>query len=146
MKNSDQIRVIIDANCWISFLISRRMSFIVDILNDNHFVLIYSNLLLSEILEVTQRPKFKKYFAPNDIQYYVQKIAESGEYFEQQNLEQRFHECRDIKDEYLLDLAVIGNADYLITGDNDLLVLNSIGQCIIVKPHNFVAANIHNNM
>ena len=141
MKNSEQIRVIIDANCWISFLISRRMSFIVDILNDNHFVLIYSNLLLSEILEVTQRPKFKKYFAQNDIQYYVQRIEESGEYFDQQKLEQRYPECRDINDEYLLNLAVISHANYLITGDNDLLVLNNIGKCIIINPHNFAVAN-----
>ena len=141
MKNSDQIRVIIDANCWISFLISRRMSFIVDILNDNHFVLIYSNLLLSEILEVTQRPKFKKYFAQNDIQYYVQRIEESGEYFDQQKLEQRYPECWDIKDEYLLNLAVVDHADYLITGDNDLLVLNNIGKCTIINPHDFVASN-----
>ena len=31
--------------------------------------------------------------------------------------------CRDKKDNFLLDLAGNGNADYLITGDEDLLVL-----------------------
>ncbi len=33
-------------------------------------------------------------------------------------------ECRDPKDNKYLELAVSGRADYLITGDQDLLILN----------------------
>lgn len=32
--------------------------------------------------------------------------------------------CRDPKDDFILSLCKDGNADYLITGDKDLLVLN----------------------
>jgi predicted nucleic acid-binding protein len=31
--------------------------------------------------------------------------------------------CRDVKDNFLLDLCAAGKADYLITGDEDLLIL-----------------------
>ena len=39
-------------------------------------------------------------------------------------IKEHFEDCRDPKDNFLLDLCVSGNADYLITGDDDLLALN----------------------
>ena len=36
--------------------------------------------------------------------------------------------CRDEKDNFLLALAVDGNADFLITGDEDLLVLKEVNK------------------
>ena len=36
--------------------------------------------------------------------------------------------CRDSKDDFLLSLAMDSKADYLITGDNDLLDLKTIGK------------------
>ncbi len=36
------------------------------------------------------------------------------------------NECRDVKDNFLLNLAIDSNADYLITGDSDLLDLGII--------------------
>jgi putative PIN family toxin of toxin-antitoxin system len=41
--------------------------------------------------------------------------------------------CRDPKDNFLLALAQDGNADYLITGDDDLHVLKEFGQTKIMK-------------
>jgi putative PIN family toxin of toxin-antitoxin system len=41
--------------------------------------------------------------------------------------------CRDSKDNYLLSLAINSNADYLITGDNDLLILEGISNTKIIK-------------
>jgi len=38
-----------------------------------------------------------------------------------------------LKDNYLLSLAIDSNADFLITGDNDLLLLNSIENTKIIK-------------
>jgi predicted nucleic acid-binding protein len=46
---------------------------------------------------------------------------------------------RDPKDNKFLALAVSGQADYLITGDEDLLVLKSIGAIPIVSPAEFLA-------
>ena len=44
---------------------------------------------------------------------------------------------RDPKDDYLIAYAVIGEADYLVTGDKDLLVLEQIVGVTIVTPARF---------
>lgn len=36
--------------------------------------------------------------------------------------------CRDLKDNFLLALAKDGKADYLLTGDKDLLTLTKFGK------------------
>ncbi len=45
--------------------------------------------------------------------------------------------CRDADDLHILGLARTGKADYLVTGDDDLLVLRRFGQCRIVTPRQF---------
>ena len=45
--------------------------------------------------------------------------------------------CRDADDLHVLGLAKAGKADYLVTGDNDLLALNHYGRCRIVTPRQF---------
>ncbi len=48
---------------------------------------------------------------------------------------------RDAKDDYLLVHARTGNADFLVTGDKDLLALaDSIPHPWIVSPADFLAA------
>jgi putative PIN family toxin of toxin-antitoxin system len=47
-------------------------------------------------------------------------------------------ECRDEKDNKFLELAVNGNAEYLITGDLDLLCLNPFRSIKIVTPNTFI--------
>ena len=45
--------------------------------------------------------------------------------------------CRDEADDYLLALAIEAKADYLVTGDQDLLVLQEVGTCRIVDAATF---------
>lgn len=45
--------------------------------------------------------------------------------------------CRDAADDYLLSLAKTSKAHYLVTGDNDLLVIGHIGRCKIVDAATF---------
>lgn len=33
-------------------------------------------------------------------------------------------DCRDIKDNFILEMAVNGKVDYIITGDKDLLIMS----------------------
>lgn len=46
--------------------------------------------------------------------------------------------CRDPKDNYLLSLAKDGKADYLITGDQDLLILEKFEQTSICLLNQFL--------
>ena len=61
MQRRSKLRVIIDTNCWISFLIGRRLSKLVNLLSNERIQLIICDELLAEIQEVTTRPKFAKY-------------------------------------------------------------------------------------
>ncbi len=47
--------------------------------------------------------------------------------------------CRDPKDGKLLELAIDGRADLIITGDKDLLVLNPFEGVPIVTPMDYLA-------
>jgi hypothetical protein len=43
--------------------------------------------------------------------------------------------CRDPKDNFLLSLAVDSGADYLATGDKDLLEIRKVGKTMIISLH-----------
>jgi putative PIN family toxin of toxin-antitoxin system len=45
--------------------------------------------------------------------------------------------CRDVKDQPLLDLAQSGEADILVTGDEDLLVLTGQTRFVIETPETY---------
>ena len=46
--------------------------------------------------------------------------------------------CRDPKDNFLLALAKDSKADYLLTGDNDLLDIKNFGKTKIITRNNFL--------
>lgn len=114
------IRIVIDTNLWISFLITKDFDKLDKLLFSKKIVLVFSEELLDEFLEVTQRPKFKKYFSKSDIKAVIDTIDEFADFI---LVETTTTICRDIKDNFLLSLAKDGNADFLLTGDNDLLEL-----------------------
>lgn len=54
------------------------------------------------------------------------------------NIESVVTVCRDVKDNYLLALAKDTNAHFLITGDEDLLVLSKFGNTQIIRFKDFI--------
>ena len=139
MKHAEKIKVIVDVNIWISFLIGRRLQRVFDVLVKPQIILIFSKELLQELYDVTQRPKFSKYFSSSEkVQELLDFLSSIGVMMElPDELPER---CRDCKDDYLLELAMVSNADFLITGDKDLLVMQTIGECQIVTAAEFDAA------
>lgn len=134
MPRKTKERVIIDTNCWISFLIGRRLHRLVDLLSEEHIELIVCDELLEEIRDVTSRAKFTKYFPPKDVESLLEFLQLVGETI---NPKHSIQLCRDEADDYLLALAIEANADYLVTGDQDLLVLKEISNCRIVDVAEF---------
>ena len=47
--------------------------------------------------------------------------------------------CRDPKDDKVLEIAVAGQADVIVTSDDDLLVLHSFEEIPIVGPAEFLS-------
>lgn len=134
MPKKRKIRVIVDTNCWISFLIGKRLSRLVDLLSREYVQLIICNELLAEIRDVTSRPKFAKHFPSEEVESLIEFMQIIGEQVEPHS---KIQLCRDESDDYLLNLAVEAHAQYLVTGDQDLLIIRKIEDCSIVDAVTF---------
>jgi hypothetical protein len=128
-------RIIIDTNLWISFLITKDFAKIDEILFSKHGILVFSQELLDEFLEVARRPKFRRFFSNNDIEELLETIDEYADFVKVQT---QIEICRDPKDNFLLSLSVDGKADYLLTGDKDLLELTKFGKTTIITISDFL--------
>ena len=122
-------KVILDTNLWISFLISKQLNFIDDLLLEGKFKLIFSKELIDEFLNVAKRPKFQRYFSDSNVTELLRLFDKYGKLVD---VSSQIKACRDYKDNFLLNLAVDGKADFLITGDDDLLVIKKIGKTKIM--------------
>lgn len=122
-------RVIIHTNLWISFLLTKDLYKLDKIFSGESIVLLFSQELLDEFIEVASRPKFKKYFTFTVLENLLQQIRLQGEFIHVTSI---IDICRDTKDNFLLSLAKDGGADYLLTGDNDLLILKKMGKTKIL--------------
>lgn len=58
------------------------------------------------------------------------------------DINEKIKECRDPKDDKFLELAVSGKADFIISGDGDLQVLNPFRKIKIVSPREFLDADL----
>jgi putative PIN family toxin of toxin-antitoxin system len=127
-------RIILDTNIWISYLITKNHSLLDELLINQQITILFSEELLNEFFEVINRPKLKKYFKQKDLEVILELIENYGELIE---VKSKIEICRDYKDNFLLSLAVDGKANYLISGDADLLVLKKIKKTKIISIKEF---------
>ena len=123
-------RIVIDTNLWISFLITKDYKKLDDKLKKGKIRVLFSLELIEEVLAVADRPKFKKHFSKEDIEQLIELFDVYGEII---NVKNKVSSCRDPKDNFLLSLSKDGRADFLITGDNDLLTLKKFDKTKIIK-------------
>ena len=129
-KVNRSLKVIVDTNIWISFLIGKSLKGLQEHIDSETIQIITCDEQIQELITVFRKPKIKKYFSP-------QQINDFFDLFDELSLniaiKTKIYACRDGKDNYLLSLAIDSNADYLITGDIDLLILTSIENTNIIK-------------
>lgn len=134
MSEQNVIRIVVDTNIWISFLIGRTLDSLVDSIKTKKIEVCFSQELHDELFNVMTRPKFKS-------QISEVKIAEVREIISSRvttiKPDRVITDCRDPKDNFLLELAVTAHADYLVTGDEDLIDLNPYHGLKIVKVKEF---------
>lgn len=128
-------RIIIDTNLWISFLITKNFTKFDEILFSRSGILVFSQELLDEFLEVAGRSKFRRFFSTSYIEDILETIYEYADFVE---IQTKIEVCRDPKDNFLLSLSTDGNADFLLTGDRDLLELAKFGDTIIMTISDFL--------
>lgn len=128
------IKIIFDTNVRISFLIGKRLSFLSEYISSGEITIVVTEQLLKEIKEVTGRDKLKKYFPQNKVTGLIELLETISEKVE---IKPTHFTNRDPKDNFLLDLIDFSKADYLVTGDKDLLEHNLFKTATILTPANF---------
>jgi hypothetical protein len=101
----------------------------------NHLILRSSEILL-EFRNTLFKSKFDRYFR-NELareDFIISFVAASTD----TEVTQQITACRDPKDNMYLELALSGKADCIVTGDNDLLVLNPFQNIRIITPKEFL--------
>ncbi|WP_228039276.1 putative toxin-antitoxin system toxin component, PIN family [Dolichospermum sp. LEGE 00240] len=132
----NKLRIVIDTNCFVSRLLTPNSitAQVVRKAVDNHYILVSSETL-AELENILSRKKFDSYVSSENRQkfiLYLKNIAEIVDIVTPVKV------CRDPKDDKFLSLAMSGNADLIITGDKDLLLLNPYPNISILSPSDFL--------
>ena len=127
MKKKDKFKAVIDTNLFISALLTPygTPAKLLNAWRKGKYDLVISNDMLSELREVVVEPYFKKHtiLAKRSLQV-VMTLRLGAEFVKPTSLNQLPVHCRDPKDDKVLALSLVADADYLVTGDKDLLELN----------------------
>ena len=115
------MKIIVDTNLWISFLIGKKTDSLRQLLLRDDIIVYVCRELIDEFISVVSRPKIQKYTSLEDIDLTLDLMHS----YCQGTLIQCNAQSpvRDAKDLYLLSLAETVSADYILTGDKDLLTL-----------------------
>jgi putative PIN family toxin of toxin-antitoxin system len=136
-----KLRVIIDTNWYISATINKKSRRVLyKLLSNPNLVVLFSEEILNEYQQVILRDKFKKIINSKQITRFMNLVISQ---IENINLTSNLTGSRDVKDNYLLSLSLDGNADYLVTGDLDLLILNKTGPTKILTLNDFLEIISH---
>ncbi|OIP70627.1 MAG: putative toxin-antitoxin system toxin component, PIN family [Oscillatoriales cyanobacterium CG2_30_40_61] len=133
------MRVVLDVNIWISALLWGGLpAQFLHLSRQNKITIFVSESLLEELEITLQRAKFKNQLKKqNHTIEYLMAITEG---FSEKcpTIDINLPQLRDPKDNHILATALSANAEVLITGDQDLLVLNNFMGIAIIKPTDFL--------
>jgi putative PIN family toxin of toxin-antitoxin system len=116
-----RVRAVIDTNVWISAILNPggAPAAIRSALDAQRFTLVTSESLLNELREVLSRPRFARLsqVTPSEIDQLLAMLSERGETVP---LTGSVELCRDPDDNMVIETALVGNAEVLVTRDDDL--------------------------
>ena len=95
--------------------------------------------VIEELYDVLGRPAFDRYIDEEDRIGFLNLLVKESTLVE---ITEKIKECRDPKDDKFLELAVSGKADFIISGDGDLQVLNPFRTTKIISPREFLDIDI----
>jgi putative PIN family toxin of toxin-antitoxin system len=130
-------RVVIDTNVFISALLNpvatpRKVINIAV----SQFTILQSEATYQELATRVSKKKFDKYLEKDDRLDFLLAIKNRSLFVD---ILHKTTVCSDSDDNKFLELAVSGMAQYIITGDNDLLILNTYQGIPIISPAEFIA-------
>lgn len=98
-----------------------------------------SEACLQELTTVLQRPKFSRYVTPFEVSLFLNAYALRAKLVP---VTHTVADCRDPNDNKFLELALSGEAAWIVTGDADLLVLHPYRGIALVTPAEFTHASL----
>ncbi|MBV6440786.1 MAG: putative toxin-antitoxin system toxin component, PIN family [Haliscomenobacteraceae bacterium CHB4] len=117
------MRILLDTNLWVAALISASMRNRIErIIADDRLDILADAELMAELEEVCARPKFAHLLSPAQIADFLQILHDRLTFIETKS---QVQVCRDPDDDFLFAICLDGQAEYLLTGDNDLLALRA---------------------
>jgi uncharacterized protein len=105
----------------------------------NNYRIVLSPKIWAEATEVFKRPKFDKYVGLEYRLIFLEALKRTAIFIEPN---ETITDCRDPKDNKFLELAVASDAQFIVTGDDDLLVLNPYRGITILKSGDFLALEL----
>lgn len=132
----DKQRIVVDTNIIISFLLKKNSipgKVVQSVIADK--TPLVSDEIEKELFLRVLDPKFDRYASREDRKDFFEMFVLRSEAVITTT---RVSDCRDPKDNKFLELAIDGKADYIVTGDKDLLVLNPFRKIPILSPKEFL--------
>ncbi|MBI3379335.1 putative toxin-antitoxin system toxin component, PIN family [Candidatus Gottesmanbacteria bacterium] len=129
------VKVVLDTNIWISAIFfGGELAVILEGWKKEQFLTVISQ---ETFLELENKLMYwgKKLGSEKEAAGYVLSINRHALFFYPQR---KLKICRDPKDNKFLEIAYEAGAKYLISGDKDLLELNSIRRIKIISPSVFI--------
>ncbi len=132
-----KIKVILDANIYVSFFLTggETIATVFVLWKRGEFEVFASTDIVAEIYRIFRYPKIQKRVTSVDKKALTQMVEDLVERVYPQ---ERTRVLRDPDDEKYLQAASACQADYLVSGDRDLLSLKKFGTTQIVSPKEFV--------
>lgn len=107
-----------------------------ELLSSKSVTLLFSEESLNEFIAVSKRPKFQNYFTEEKVLELFRLFEKYGELVK---IVRKEKICRDKNDDFLINLALSGKANYLVSGDADLLVIGQVEGIKILPWSEFIA-------
>ena len=133
------IRAVLDTNLLVSYLLTHRppiAALIDNHLAQDHFLLLIAPELLAELDRVLAYPKLQRYYTDEVRTRFVALVMALSEVVDLPETIPRI--CRDPDDDRVIACAVVGAADLIISGDDDLLALERVGGIPILTAAQFL--------
>lgn len=132
-------RVVIDTNVLISAALNPNGTprAVIEYVGSTNGVLLFSRETFDELRTRLLRSKFDRYVDQEGRVAYLERLAAVSEWVP---IAGARLECRDPEDDKLLETAWLGEADYLVTGDRDLLVMSPFRGISILQAADFLGS------
>jgi putative PIN family toxin of toxin-antitoxin system len=133
------MRVVLDVNVWVSGLLWRGIpGLILDLSENQQITILISEVLREELEDTLRRIKFQSKIQSlaTTVEGLLTVIEELSQFCSHLSVD--VPELRDPDDLIILGTAQASQAEVIITGDRDLLVLKSFNGIPILTPQDFL--------